>query len=53
MPSILMEVGFLTHREDARHLRDPAYLEALAAEISDGLAVYRDRLTPVVARGRP
>jgi N-acetylmuramoyl-L-alanine amidase len=51
VPSILVEVGFLTHREEARRLRDPSYLEAMAEEIADGLALYRDRLSPVVAEG--
>jgi N-acetylmuramoyl-L-alanine amidase len=53
MPSILVEAGFLTHRQDARRLRDPVYLRAMAAEIADGLAQYRDRSAPVVAGREP
>ncbi len=53
MPSILVEVGFLTHREEARRLRDPHYLDALAEEIADGLAGYRGRFVPVVAGRSP
>lgn len=42
MPAILIEAGFLTNRDDAKRLRDPKYLEALADMIADGLEGYRD-----------
>ncbi|UCE85861.1 MAG: N-acetylmuramoyl-L-alanine amidase [Deltaproteobacteria bacterium] len=51
MPSILIEVGFLTHREEARRLRDDAYLELVAERIAAGVERYRERVTPVMARG--
>ena len=50
MPAILVEVGFLTNREDARRLRDRAYLEGVATQIAVGLRRYRDAL-PAVALG--
>ena len=50
MPSILIETGFLTHRADARRLRDPAYLELLAGQITRGLVRYRGTAGPVLAR---
>jgi N-acetylmuramoyl-L-alanine amidase len=50
MPAILVEVGFLTNREDARRLRNHAYLEGVATQIAVGLKRYRDAL-PTVALG--
>jgi N-acetylmuramoyl-L-alanine amidase len=50
MPAILVEVGFLTNREDARRLRNGAFLEGVATEIAVGLGRYRDAL-PAVALG--
>ena len=43
MPSILVEAGFLTNREDVRLLRSDAYLDELATQIADGLERYRER----------
>lgn len=42
MPSILVEAGFLTHSQEARRLRDPAYLDALAEQIARGVESYRE-----------
>jgi N-acetylmuramoyl-L-alanine amidase len=42
MPSILIESGFLTNRDDARRLRDPAYVQHLSVQIAEGLVRYRD-----------
>jgi N-acetylmuramoyl-L-alanine amidase len=53
MPAILVEAGFVTHRGDARRLRDSAYLGALADQIADGLAQFRARSRPVVAERAP
>lgn len=52
MPSILIEAGFVTHAQDARRLRDPDYLDALAARIASGIARFRDGSGPVVAERR-
>jgi N-acetylmuramoyl-L-alanine amidase len=42
MPAILVEAGFLTNRSEAGRLRDPAYLDALAEQMAQGLDRYRD-----------
>ena len=41
MPSILVETGFVTNREDAKLLRSDGYVELLAARIARGLGRYR------------
>lgn len=53
MPAILVEVGFLTHPEEARRLRDETYLAALAEQIASGLERYRDGQQQVTARRQP
>ncbi|HUJ76001.1 MAG TPA: N-acetylmuramoyl-L-alanine amidase, partial [bacterium] len=40
MPSVLVEVGFITNREECQKLKDPAYLEQIAAGINRGLDQY-------------
>ncbi|MDH3684751.1 MAG: N-acetylmuramoyl-L-alanine amidase [Myxococcales bacterium] len=50
MPSILVEVGFLTNRAEARRLRNSEYAALLAESIAAGIFHYRDRRSPVVAR---
>ena len=40
MPSILVEVGFLTHRKEARMLSQPDYLYRLASSIAEGIHKY-------------
>lgn len=52
MPSILIEAGFVTHAQDARRLRDPDYLDTLAARIASGIERFRDASGPVVAERR-
>jgi len=42
MPAVLVEAGFLTHRGEARRLRNDDYLEALAEQIARGLSAYRE-----------
>ena len=42
MPAVLVEVGFLTNRDDAGQLRDPAYRKLLSAQIAVGLDRYRE-----------
>jgi N-acetylmuramoyl-L-alanine amidase len=53
LPSVLVEVGFLTNPDEAKRLADPRYQDALAAEIADGIVRYRDLAAPVVAGRRP
>ncbi len=40
MPAILIEVGFVSHEQEAKRLRDGAYQYLLAACISDGIIAY-------------
>jgi N-acetylmuramoyl-L-alanine amidase len=40
MPSILVEVGFVTNAREERRLKQSAYLDRLAASIAQGIAEY-------------
>ena len=42
MPSVLVEVGFLTHREEAARMQSDSYVSLLAKAIAEGIAGYRD-----------
>jgi N-acetylmuramoyl-L-alanine amidase len=42
MPAILIEVGFVTNKSDAKRLRSGDYLDSVATQISAGLERYRD-----------
>jgi N-acetylmuramoyl-L-alanine amidase len=53
MPALLVEAGFVTHADDARRLRDPRYLRAMAEEIAQGVERFRDASAPVVAERQP
>ena len=53
MPALLVEAGFVTHRDDARRLRDPEYLRAMAEEIAKGVGSFRDKAAPLLAERRP
>jgi N-acetylmuramoyl-L-alanine amidase len=53
MPALLVEAGFVTHAEDARLLRDPRYLRAMAEEIAQGVERFRAESAPVVAERWP
>jgi N-acetylmuramoyl-L-alanine amidase len=53
MPSILVEAGFLTHREEARRLGSPAYAEVVAERIARGVARYRERRQTLLAGRLP
>jgi N-acetylmuramoyl-L-alanine amidase len=41
MPAVLVEVGFISHRDEARQLADPAYQERIAAAVAEGIAAFR------------
>jgi N-acetylmuramoyl-L-alanine amidase len=40
MPSILVEVGFVTNPREERRLKQNAYLDSLAVSIAQGIAEY-------------
>lgn len=50
MPSILIEAGFITHKEEAKRLRNDKYLDSLADEIAQALVAYRKSVGTLVAR---
>jgi N-acetylmuramoyl-L-alanine amidase len=52
-PSILVEVGFLTNREEARRLQTRWYRSVLAEHLARGLAHYRSQSGPVLAAREP
>ena len=52
MPSILVETGFLTNREDAARLRDRGWRDLLARQIAEGLVLFRDGDANYALRGR-
>jgi N-acetylmuramoyl-L-alanine amidase len=41
MPSVLLELGFISHAEESRKLRSAAYQEALARAVADGVKAWR------------
>jgi N-acetylmuramoyl-L-alanine amidase len=53
MPSILVETGFLTHRDEAKRLHNHAYMAHLAESMAQGLSRYRERAHPMIARSAP
>ncbi|HEX2325677.1 MAG TPA: N-acetylmuramoyl-L-alanine amidase, partial [Chloroflexota bacterium] len=42
VPAVLVELGYLTNRQEARLLTRPAYLEELARGLVAGVTRYRD-----------
>ena len=40
VPSVLVECGFLSNRDDEKNLQDPAYRQKLADAIADGVMQY-------------
>lgn len=51
MPAILVEVGFLTNRTEAKRLRDARYLDSLAGQIASGVQSYAGEHSSRVAQG--
>ena len=49
MPAVLVEVGFVSNREEARQLRSASHREKLAAAIADGVNRYAEMLGEVVS----
>lgn len=46
MPSVLVEIGFLSNRKDASLLKSNAVLEKVAKQIADGTIGYLERYPP-------
>lgn len=40
MPAILLEVAFITNKEDVKNLKDPTFVRLLTQEIADGIRSY-------------
>jgi N-acetylmuramoyl-L-alanine amidase len=51
MPAVLVEMGFLTHPDDAERLRSGRGQRGLAEAIGDAILVYRDRMARDLAGG--
>lgn len=43
-PGVLLELGFLSHRETARQVRSSDFRQLLAQSLCQGILTYRDRL---------
>lgn len=52
-PSILVELGYLTHGPDSQRLRDPRYQELLTDALVEGIAAFLQSSEPVAAITRP
>ena len=50
MPSVLVEAGFLSNQREARRLKDPAYLDAMADALAAGIARYQEKHAATMAR---
>ena len=48
MPAVLVEVGFVSNREEARQLRSSSHRTKLASAVSDGITRYAEMLGRVV-----
>jgi N-acetylmuramoyl-L-alanine amidase len=53
MPAVLVEAGFLTNQVEAKRLRDAAYVDAIAEQIAEALARYRESGAAVAWNPRP
>lgn len=42
MPSVLIELGFLTHPEEAKKLADPAFQKVMARRSAEGIIAYME-----------
>lgn len=49
MPAVLIEMGFLTHPDEARQLRNDRYQRALARAVGDAILTYRAQVERRVA----
>ncbi len=47
MPSVLVELGYLSHKEEWKKLQDPAYQQRLAETLARGIKEHLDRTSPI------
>lgn len=52
VPSVLVELGFLSNADDERALNSPAYRRALVAALTSAVDAYFQKLEPTPARGQ-
>ncbi len=50
MPAVLVEMGFLTHPQEARRLASTSYQRTLARALGDAILAYRDQTAHAVAQ---
>jgi len=43
MPSVLVEVGFISNTAEAKRLKDSSYREQLAKAIAEGIISYKKK----------
>ena len=48
IPSVLIEMGFLTNRNDEQHLKNPAYRRDLLARTTEAVVAFLHRTTPAL-----
>ena len=48
MPAVLVEVGFVSNREEARQLRSSSHRTKLASAVADGITRYAEMLGQLV-----
>ncbi len=53
MPAALIEIGFLTHPEEARRIQSREHQQAVARAIADAIESVRDGLRPLPAEASP
>lgn len=51
-PGVLVELGFLTHKDEAKLIRQAGYREKLVASLARGIQVYKNTLHRINARQR-
>jgi len=44
MPSVLVELGYITNKTEAKRLKTNAYLEYLARGVVDGVMAYKSKI---------
>lgn len=44
MPAVLVELGYITNPDEAKHLNSDAYQQALAQGMADGITAYKKRI---------